>query len=235
MLSLRAWHHLLPAAVVLAAVAAVVPVAQASIIQPSPSLPPTTGGYTAGTICVPLGPGVCIVGATLHGFTGTVSTFDISGQAVDSSVTLTADVYTDMGGKPGTLIAPVTLGGPIGILYAGRMNDMELGTFTSSLTELDLTGTFHGITTHTIEIMLNPMMTSMGPTTVAPSGGNYRIDSFFDVFAELSLDGGPFMAGPSRTFTLTAIPEPGSISLLALGLVGAIGKLRQRLGSSTLR
>ena len=235
MLSRRARHNLLPAALLLAAAVAFVPVAQASIIQSTPGLPPTTGGYTAGTICVLLGPGVCIVGASLSSFTGTKSTFDMSGQAVDSSITLTADVYTDVGGKPGTLIAPVTLAGPIGILYAGRMNDTELGTFTSSLTELDLTGTFHGITTHTIEIMLNPVMTSSGPTTVAPSGGNYRIDSFFDVFAELSLDGGPFMAGPSRTFTLTPIPEPGSISLLALGLVGVIGKLRQRQGSSTSR
>ena len=54
------------------------------------------------------------------------------------------------------------LGGPIGILDAGRSSDDELGTFTSSLTELDLTGMFLG---HSLEVMLGPM-TSSGPTTL---------------------------------------------------------------------
>jgi hypothetical protein len=41
---------------------------------------------------------------------------------------------------PGTLIGPVSLSGPIGIFYGGHM---ETGTWTSSLTELDPTVTFH--------------------------------------------------------------------------------------------
>jgi hypothetical protein len=234
-LSLQTWRSLLVAAVMLAVVLAV-PVAQADVIQPTPSLPPQTGAYTTDTVCFPhLGPGVCIVGASLHGFTGTTSTFDSSGQSIDSSISLTAAVYTDVNGMPGTFIASVLLQGPIGILYVGRMNDMELGTFTSNLTELDLQGTFHGVMTHTIEIVLNPNYTSTGPTTVEPAGGRFpdgefQISSFFDLFAELSLDGGQFMPAPSApTFTLTPTPEPGSISLLALAVVGVLSKLRPRL------
>ncbi|HVP55655.1 MAG TPA: PEP-CTERM sorting domain-containing protein [Candidatus Eisenbacteria bacterium] len=231
MLSLRTWRCFLLAAVMLTIVAVAIPPARASIIQPTPSLPPTAGGYTTGTVCVSLGPGVCVVGASLYGFTGTISTFDSSGQSVDSSITFTADVYTDNNGMPGTLIGPVTLGGPIGILYAGRMTDMDLGTFSSSLTELDLTGMFNG---HSIEIMLNPNMTSSGPTTVmtldiAAPDGEFQVSSFFDVFTELSLDHGQFVPGPQRTFTLMPIPEPGSISLLALGVAGVAGELRRRL------
>jgi len=235
MLSLRRLRSLLLAAVILAVVTAV-PTARASVIQSSPSLPPQSGAYTTNTSCFPnLGPGVCIVGGSLHGFTGTTSTFDNSGQSIDSSITLTADVYTDVNNMPGTLIAPVLLQGPIGILYVGRMTDTELGTFTSNLTELDLKGTFHGVMTHTIEIMLNPMMSSTGPTTVqstismAPDG-QFQVSSFFDVFAEISIDGGQFMPAPSsRTFTLTPTPEPRSVSLLALGVLGVLGKLRRRL------
>ena len=225
MLSLRTWHSFAVAAAVLAVLAVAVPTAWADTIQPTPSLPPTTGGYTTGTLCVSLGLGACIVGASLHGFTGTISTFDSSGQSIDSSISLTADVYTDVSGMPGTLIGPVLLQGPIGILYAGRMTDMDLGTFTSSLTELDLTGMFNG---HSIELILNPMVTSSGPTTVSPYGNDFMVSSFFDVFTELSLDHGGFIPGPQRTFTLMPTPEPGSISLLALGLAGIAGELRRR-------
>jgi hypothetical protein len=120
-------------------------------------------------------------------------------------------------------LGPISLQGPIGIFYAGRMDNTETGTWTSSLTELDLTGTFHGLTTHTVEIMLNPNMTSSGPTTVVSfdshfPDGEFQVSSFFDVFADISLDYGAYMAGPMRTFTLT--PEPGSITLMALGVLG---------------
>lgn len=221
MLSLRTWRSYCVAAAVLVVVAAL-PAAHASNIQSTPSLPPE-GAYTAGNICVPLGPGACIVGASLGNFTSTTSTFPPGGQAIDSSVTLTASVYTNNSGMPGTFLGNLMLGGPIGIQYAGRMDDTQLGTFTSTLTELDLTGMFNG---HTIEVMLSPA-TSSGPTTVAASGSGFMVSSFFDVFAEISIDGGPFVPGPMRTFTLT--PEPGSVSLLAVGLVTVAGELRRRV------
>jgi hypothetical protein len=230
MLSLRVWRSFCLAATVLAVVAVAPSAASASVIQSTPSLPPE-GQYVAATVCFPhLGPGVCIVGASMHGFTGTTSMFDNQGQSIDSSISLTADVYTDVNNMPGTLIGPVLLQGPIGILYSGRMNDEELGTFTSTMTELDLTGTFHGITTHTVEIILNPMMTTSGPTTVAQFGSDFQVTSFFDVFADISIDHGQFMPAPSsRTFTLVPTPEPGSISLLTLGFLGITGELRRRV------
>jgi len=232
MLSLRTRRSFLSAAVMLAVVAAAVPMARASIIQSNSNLPPENGAYTAPTICVTLGPGACIVGASLFGFTGTTTTFDMSGQSIDSSITMMAKIYSNNNGMPGMFLGNLMLGGPIGILYAGRMSNMDLGTFRSSLTELDLTGTFNG---HSLEVILNPNMTSMGPTTVASVGGmlspdgEFQITSFFDVFAEISIDHGAFVPGPPRTFTLTSVPEPGSISLLALGVGGLLGKLRQRL------
>jgi hypothetical protein len=228
MLSLRTWRSFRLTVAMLTVVAAV-PVARASVIQPTASLPPA-GVYTAGTICVPLGPGACIVGAGLGNFTGTSSMINSMGQAIDSSVTMTAGIYSNNGGVPGTFLGNLMLGGPIGILYSGRTSDTDLGTFTSTLTELDLTGTFNG---HSIEVMLASTPSS-GPTTVAPSGGDFLITSFFDVFAEISIDHGAFVPGPPRTFTLTT-PEPGSISLLALGLVGVTGELRRRVRAAKLR
>src|SRR5271165_292101 len=222
MLSLRMWRSFCLAAAVLAVGAAAPSVVSASIVQSTPSLPPE-GTYTAGTICVPLGPGACVVGPSLGNFTGTTSIFDMSGQSIDSSVTLTAEIYSNNAGMPGTFLGNLMLAGPIGIQYAGRMTDSDLGTFTSTLTELDLTGMFNG---HSIEVILSPT-TSSGPTTVSTYGSDFRVDSFFDVFAEISIDGGPFVPGPMRTFTLT--PEPGSVSLLALGLVTVVGQVRRRI------
>jgi hypothetical protein len=50
----------------------------------------------------------------------------------------------------------------------------------------------------------------------------FRIDSFFDVFTDLSLDGGQTWTpssgpGGSTVMTLEDIPEPGTVLLLAAG------------------
>ena len=210
-------------AAILSVLLATACMASADVIQSTPSLPPTGGGYTAGTICVHLGPGVCVVGPTLSNFTGTTWTINGMGEAIDSNISFNASIYTDNNGMPGTYIGPFSADGPIGILYANRTSDSELGSWVSTLTELDLSGMFNG---HTVEVMLtnNP---SSGMTSVAADGPDFLVSSFFDVFAEISIDHGSFMPGPERTFVLT--PEPGSASLLLLGLLGVAEKLRRRI------
>lgn len=212
----------LRAAVLLSALV-VAGTACADVIQSTPSLPPQ-GYYVSGTICIQLGPGVCVVNPSLSGFNGTTSTINGMGQAIDSNISFDALIYTDNNGMPGTLIGPLHASGPIGILYADRTSDNELGSFTSTLTELDLTGTFNG---HSLEVMLTST-TSSGNTTVSQQGSDFRISSFFDVFTEISIDHGNFIQGPERHFVLTT-PEPGSASLLLLGLLSAAGEIRRRM------
>ena len=62
----------------------------------------------------------------------------------------------------------------------------------------------------------------MGQTTIAEVPGNppashFQITSYFDVYAELQIDKGPFVPGPERLADLSETPEPtyfGAIGVL---------------------
>jgi len=70
-----------------------------------------------------------------------------------------------------------------------------------------------------VMIRESPTLASIGQTSITDNGdGTYQISSFFDVFTELTIDGGitwyPDQNGPAR---MTLIPEPATICLLGLG------------------
>ena len=100
----------------------------------------------------------------------------MTGESIDSNILFSADIYTDNGGHPGTFLGLLNLAGPIGIFYAGRTSDSELGTFTSSLTELDMTGM---PSTVTASKSCSRSTTSSGPTTITQVGPVFRISQLF--------------------------------------------------------
>jgi hypothetical protein len=56
----------------------------------------------------------------------------------------------------------------------------------------------------------------------------FRVDSFFDVWTELSIDGGPFVPGPVHHTTLTGVPEPGTVMLAGFGVLALLaGRIRR--------
>jgi hypothetical protein len=81
-----------------------------------------------------------------------------------------------------------------------------------------------------IMIRESPTLPSTGQTSITDLGGGlYHIDSFFDVFTELSLDGGASWYPSQGPTHLSSTPEPASIVLLVAGAL-ALGlvRLRQR-------
>jgi len=81
---------------------------------------------------------------------------------------------------------PILLTGPVQVMVF-NYSPGDLGNFQTEMLSLDLSG--GGVT-----IRESPTLPSLGQTGIAGIGGGlYRIDSFFDVFTELSVDGGQML------------------------------------------
>jgi hypothetical protein len=73
---------------------------------------------------------------------------------------------------------------------------------------------------HTLDAMLNSSQLSTGETSITQISLQpemFQFSSFFDVFPELSIDGGPFVPGPERVATLGETPEPGYLVPIGIG------------------
>jgi hypothetical protein len=106
-------------------------------------------------------------------------------------------------------------------------------TFNTEMVALQLTGPGGALYRE------SPTLASLGQMMVTPVSGGYQIDSFFDIFVELSLDGGtnwlPAEGGPT-TFNLdelgppplSQVPEPGSLLLVGAGALVLARRLRRQ-------
>lgn len=120
----------------------------------------------------------------------------------------------------------VTANGLVSTIVHGKIGNTT-GTFNTEMLAMNLSGVSPF---GPFMIRESPTLPSLGVTSVtALGGGLYNISSFFDVFTELSLDGGitwvPDSNGPERV-TLVPVPEP---SICALGgLAAGLLALRRR-------
>ena len=87
---------------------------------------------------------------------------------------------------------------------------------------------------HTLDLTLDPANPSLGSVTITAQGGDnreggvsYRINSFFDVFAEFSIDGGPAFDPGSFRINEVKVPEPTMLALFGFATATAFG-LRRR-------
>ena len=105
--------------------------------------------------------------------------------------------------------------------------EQTTGDFDTEMLALNLSG---GTLPPGVMIRESPTLQSTGHTkTTSIGGGLYQIDSFFDVFTELSIDGGQtWMPSTNGAGHVTLVPEPTSMSLLAAGLIGVAGFVRRR-------
>jgi hypothetical protein len=97
--------------------------------------------------------------------------------------------------------------------------------FKTEMLALNLSGSVQtSLGTLPIALHKSPSLGSLGEATLFDSGdGGWLVDSFFDVFTEISLDNGQFVPSDQSLY-VGFVPEPGSLSLL---LVGALIMLRR--------
>jgi hypothetical protein len=119
-----------------------------------------------------------------------------------------------------------TLDGRVQTVAYNKGPTNTTGTFATEMLGMDLQG-FGGM----VRIRESPTLPSLGSTRINDNGdGTYHIDSFFDVFTEISLDGGAnynyVAALPTRVDLV--VPEPASIGLFAIAFVGIAGVARRR-------
>jgi len=216
------------------------------LIAPTPSLPPVGGAYQAMTDAeYNFGGGLDVDArfTSIAPIAGTNTQTFFGGSEFDSYQATVAGVVSATG--PGGTFSPFTLTASITTDTIGRTSDTQLGTFDSVVTAFDFTTSVGG--GNTVTGKLAPSSLSTGQTTISTAGSDFRIHSFFDIFTEISLDGGAFVpnTGPSGNpsqppgtvdgstfFQLESVPAPTSLVLLTsgavFGLFGAVWQRRRR-------
>lgn len=202
--------------------------AGASVLSDSPTLPVLGMPYlpAAGAGCFAAA-GVCITAGSLTLTSLLSSSLDAAGQTIVTTAAYSG-LLTTLAAVP---IALVQLLGTVEQLVQGRGSATELGRWTTGLVAMSLNGTVLG---RNLTLGLDPAQASTGVTSVAPlpgSDGTYVIDSFFDVFFMLTLEGSPPLSttvGPIRG-ELTAVPEPAVLALL-LGSCLMLAAVARRRG-----
>lgn len=148
-------------------------------------------------------------------------------------VFMTGMVCVTGGGGCAPATANTQPGNPARVLALGQPD----GTFDTEMLSMDLTG---GSPFGPALIRESPTRPSTGISSL--TGGGFAIDSFFDIFTELSLDGGqtwlPSMSDDmqrveSDRFTLReaevpGIPEPATLMLVGTGIAAMVRRRSRR-------
>ncbi|MDY7010533.1 MAG: PEP-CTERM sorting domain-containing protein [Planctomycetota bacterium] len=197
--------------------------AQADVIVPDPSLPPVAGWYEGDPLSQVAD--YTIAQATdirMSNFRNIFRTNDGDDELLNFDVTLTA--MASMGGVPGI---PVSFDGPLTVRVFDKAGNTT-GNFDAEIVSANCTGSIGPVIGIIRE---NLTLASTGQIEITDLGGGlYNIDSFFDIFTELSVDGGqsfsPDVNAPHR---MVLVPEPATLMLLVAGGMVMIRRRRRRV------
>ena len=133
-----------------------------------------------------------------------------------STLTATANVtYLSVPSGPQAF----SLSGPSMWVAANKVGNTT-GVFDVELVEMSLIGNVivPGLGPVPIQLRENVSEASMGKTEITDIGGGlYHIDSFFDVYAEVSPDGGQTWMAATESVHMVLVPEPMTLVLVVLG------------------
>ena len=159
--------------------------ASASCSSANMCIPPLSDCAYTGTCDVLYPPGVEIKNLTLYDFTSCVNV--LPGDIRSALLSCKMDVeFSADAGLTWSFCQAIPTNCHVVFSWTGtgsQGEDLYLGTID------DLTAAGGGLPSYVV-IRESPVRNSTGPASVVTLTGGYQIDSFFDVFTELSLDGG---------------------------------------------
>jgi len=97
--------------------------------------------------------------------------------------------------------------------------------FDTEMLQLSLTGSSPF---GPLMIRESPTLPSLGRASVQQQGTTFLCDSFFDVFTELSIDGGQTWSPATGPMRIVGTPEPASMIAMAAGLSALAVRRRRR-------
>lgn len=187
----------------------------AQVITADPSLPVL---YPAGFYATPAGvlptyngPGLTVVLSNVqHQAFGPVTVLNI-GPNEQEQFNSGMNGLLSVNGSP-FVFANAT--GPVDTLVYGKVGNIT-GTFQTEMLSLSLSGSSPF---GPFLIRESPTLPSLGQTTISNIGGGlFHIDSFFDVFTELSVDNGAtWIPSQGPTHMDLTTPEPSILAVVGL-------------------
>jgi len=220
-MKMRAQHLLRVAFVVMVSALAAPALA---VFSPSNLFPDPFGTYSSTNTGFYPTPGglVTLEGLTLSSPTASIAPPAAPGTAVWGAGA-TFGAFTQMSFFGGPTLTSTNPGQSAAASITGLVDAPPLHTYHTEMLALNLGGLPFGAM-----IRESPTLASTGGHTItdAPPSG-FHIDSFFDVFTELSLDGGATWV-PSTGSVHIQNPEPSSVALLASVAAPLICRRRRR-------
>jgi len=137
-----------------------------------------------------------------------------------AGATFNAQTYMSFFGGP--TLPSFNAAQPAAASITGVLDAPPVHTYDTEMLALNLSGLPFGAM-----IRESPTLPSPGKHTIVETPPNFQIDSFFDVFTELSLDGGASWI-PATGPVHIVNPEPGSLALLACLAAPLICRRRAR-------
>lgn len=190
---------------------------RADIVLGDPSLPPGSGAYgAAAALNFPYlsTPGV-LEDFSHFAFTNVVRT-PSGPNEIESFDALATGQLTS------PIVTPLALMGTSVTLVLNKIGN-PTGTFQTEMLAMNLAGG---------QLMLreSPTLPSLGQTTIQDLGGGlFQISSFFDVFTEISFDGGQSWIPSDGATRLTLTPEPGTLVLTGFAAAMLAGWRRRQI------
>jgi len=196
-------------------------------IFPSPNLPPIGGSYLADLrdVHARFASGQILLSDVIHeGFLSSFPPPPLLGTTTHSfGSTVNMNVSVD----GGTTFNPFSAPAAVTVKVDSTSDVGSSRFFDTEMLQLDISG---GTLPAGVMIRESPTLASLGATTIEDlGGGNFAISSFFDVFVELTVDGGqtwmPQENGP--THVVLHCPDTGAtFSLFLISALALVWRAR---------